>query len=614
MALLKHLGPLAVVALVAACGETVTMAPRADGGDDLAPLDIPSNPPDAVAPDAAPDAPLPPDDVDPVCGNGATDRCLNFPPGPCADLSDGAARVVRFAGFARDHTLSCAGRQTSMGPDAVLPLTLTAASDVSVTVNPGNGDTIVAALVPADGCGQPTRELACVNGSSSIGGIGVLRVSNVPAGRYALLIGTVLGVPVGVSATVARARPRQPADLCPGVEVTPDGDAVAIDTRTFFSTADHGTSCGYNGSGSLGWVDAVARFTTRETRDVTVTVAGDGEEDLSVEVTRVCGIAAYVIPGCDTGLPARRLIRNLPAGTYWAVVDYRPVSRPDHTLRVSVTTAPPTPPGPAARCPGVPIPAATGTTAVDVDTLAPAEPPACLTRSRANAYFTFTAPDGPGDVLVNVATDAARSDVAFTLTSACGGDAVGACVSPLDRSANSVWGRYADLTPGRTYTVEAATSGVGGRLSVRTARVPHAEPTAVTGNTTCDAAYVLPAGGGVFTGTTDGATAVAMPLCATTMTGCAGSRGVLYRLDLTERRRVVAILDGTGFDALLAIQRQDPCPGRNIRDQVACNDDWYSTDAQVDVTLDAGRYWIHAGGCGAAQGGAYKLDVAILPP
>ncbi len=612
MALLRSLGLIVAASLAVACGETVTMAAR-DGGDDLAPLDIPSSPPDAGTPDVTPDAPLPPDDVDPVCANGGTDRCLNFPPGPCADLSDGMARTVRFAGFVRDHAVSCAGRQTSMGPDAVLPLTLTATSDVSVTVNPGNGDTIVAALVPADACGQPMRELACVNGGSSIGGIGVLRVSNVAPGRYAVIIGTVMGVPVGVTATVTPARPRAQGDLCPGVEVVPDGEPTVIDTRAFFSTADHGTSCGYNGQGSLGWVDAVARFTIRETRDVTVTVDGDGEEDLSVEVTRVCGVGAYIIPGCDTGLPARRLMRNLPPGTYWAVVDYRPVRRPDHTLRVAVTTAPPTPPGPAARCPGVAIPTPVNASSVDVDTLAPGEPPACLTRSRANAYFTFVAPSEPGDVLVNVATNAARSDVAFTLTSACGGDAEGACVSPLDRSANSVWGRYADLTPGRTYTVEAATSVVGGQLSVRHVRVPHAVPTAVAGNTTCDGAYVLPTIGGIFTGTTDGATAVAMPLCAV-MTSCAGSRGVLYRLDLTERRRVVLILDGMGFDSLVAVLRNDPCPGRNIRDAVACNDDWYSTDAQVDVTLDAGRYWIHAGGCGAAQGGPYKLDVAVLPP
>ena len=144
--------------------------------------------------------------------------------------------------------------------------------------------------------------------------------------------------------------------------------------------------------------------------------------------------------------------------------------------------------------------------------------------------------------------------------------------------------------------------------------MPAATPTAVTGNVTCDAAATIPPTGGIFTGSTDNATAVASPSCATAMTGCAGSRGVLYRLDLTERRRVVARLDGTGFDALLAVLQGDVCPGRNIRDQVACNDDWYSTDSQVDVTLAAGRYWIHAGGCGAMQSGAYQLDVAVLAP
>jgi hypothetical protein len=427
------------------------------------------------------------------------------------------------------------------------------------------------------------------------------------------VIGTVLGAPVGVSAAVSPARPRAAGDLCPGVEVVPDGDPVSLDTRNFFRTADHGTTCGYNGQGGLGWVDAVARFTLREPRDVTVTAAGDGSADLNVELSRVCGVAAFAIPGCDTGLPARRTIRNLAAGTYFAVVDYRPTGRPDHTVQLAVTTAPPTPPGPAARCPGVAL-GAGDVARVEVDTLAPGTPPACLARARATAFFNFTAPAEPGDVLVNVATDAARSDVAFTLTAACGGDAVGPCVSPLDRSAGSVWGRFAGLAAGRTYTVEAATTAVGGQLGARAVRVPHVEPVAVAGNTTCDAARVIPPTGGIFTGTTDGATAVTMPLCATTMTGCAGSRGVLYRLDLTERRRVVAIMDGADFDALLAIQRGDPCPGRAIRDQLACVDDWYSTDAQVDVTLEAGRYWLFAGGCGASQDGAYRLDVALFAP
>ena len=33
-----------------------------------------------------------------------------------------------------------------------------------------------------------------------------------------------------------------------------------------------------------------------------------------------------------------------------------------------------------------------------------------------------------------------------------------------------------------------------------------------------------------------------------------------------------------------------------------------------EVTLNPGRYRIHAGGCGALQSGAYQLDVAVLAP
>jgi hypothetical protein len=520
---------------------------------------------------------------------------------------------VRFTGFGHDHTVSCAGRMTSMGPDTVLPLTVRRTSDVNITVVPATGDTVVVALAPAARCGDPRAELACINGTYAIGGIVVVRAPSLPPGDYSVIIGTVNGSPVQLSTSVTPSLPRAVGDLCPGVRVTPDGAPATLDTRAFFTTADYGTTCGYNGQGGFGWVDGVFTFTTTAPRDVTVNVAGDGESDLSVELSSVCGSRAYIIPGCDSGNPARRTVRNLPAGTWYATVDYRPMRRPDQVLTATVTTAAPTPPGPASRCPGVTFPQGTDV-ALDVDVLAPGPELACLSNQRASGYLSFVAPSEPGDVLVNVAASDPRSNAAFGLRAPCGGELASACVGPLDRAASSVWARYTDLTPGQTYFVQAATTAAGGQLTARWLRVPAATPTPVTGNVTCDAAATIPSTGGVFTGTTDGATAVASPFCATAMTGCAGSRGVLYRLELTERRRVVARLDGMGFDALLAVLQGDVCPGRNIRDQVACNDDWNSTDSQVDVTLAAGRYWIHAGGCGAMQSGPYQLDVAVLSP
>ncbi len=605
---------LAALALLAtACGETVSTAPDAAATNDLGPVDVPANPVD-VTPDAAPDVPPPPDDVDLACPNNAVDRCLNYPPGPCPDLASGMGRTVRFAGFGHDHTVSCAGRMTGMGPDAVLPLTVRQTSDVNITVVPATGDTVVVALAPARRCGDAMSELQCINGSSSIGGIAVVRAPSVAPGDYEVIVGSVNGTDVQVTAAVTPSRPRAAGDLCPGVAVTPDGPPVTLDTHPFFTTADYGTSCGYNGQGSLGWVDAVFSFTLASARDVTLDVSGDGESDLNVELSTVCGSRAYLIPGCDTGNPARRTAHNLAPGTYYAVVDYRPMRRPDHVLTARVTTAPPTPPGPASHCPGVSL-AESRNVSLDADTLAPGPELACLMNQRVSAFLSFTAPTEPGDVLVNVATSDPRSNAALALRAPCDGDVTGACAGPLDRAASSVWARYRDLTPGQTYFVQAATTAAGGQLTARWLRVPAAAPTPVTGNVTCETARAIGPDGGVFTGTTDGATAVIMPFCATAMTGCAGSRGALYRLDLAQRRRVVARLDAMGFDALLAIQQGDMCPGRPVRMQPgSCNDDWYSTDSQVDVTLDAGTYWIHAGGCGATQGGPYELDVAVIAP
>ncbi len=610
-----HFASLAALALcAAACGETVSTAPPAvDAGNDLGPVDVPANPVDVTVDTAPHDVPPPPDDVDQACPNNAVDRCLNYPPGPCEDLADGMGRTVRFAGFLHDHTVSCAGRMTGMGPDAVLPLTVRRTSDVNLTVVPATGDTVVVALTPARRCGDPRAELQCINGSSAIGGIAVARASSVPPGDYEVIVGSVNGSPAQVTAAVTPSLPRAPGDLCPGVTVTPDGAPVTLDTRSYFTTPDNGTSCGYYSGNGLGWVDGVVSFTTAAQRDVTVTVSGSGEEPVNVELSSVCGSRAYLIPGCDSGNPARRVVHNLPPGTWYAVIDYLPTRRPDHTLTVAVTTAPPTPPGPASRCPGVPIAQGLAVN-LDADTLIPGPDLACLSNQRVSGFLSFAAPTEPGDVLVNVSTSDPRSNAALALRSPCDGDVTGTCVGPLDRSASSVWARYQGLTPGQTYYLQAATTASGGQLSARWLRVPAATPTTVAGNVTCDTAQQIPPEGGIFTGDTDGSTAVLNPMCATAMTGCAGARGVLYRLDLTERRRVVIRHDAMGFDALLAVNQGDACPGRAIFSQPACNDDWYSTDSQVDVTLNAGRYWVFAGGCGATQSGPYQLDVAVIAP
>jgi hypothetical protein len=614
---------LALALAAAGCASETTAVPASDAAADATDLGLALDASDAPAVDAPDvvDAPedvppprdLPPDDVDPACPNHATDRCLSMPPGPCEDLSDGRERVVSFAGFAQDHAPSCAGAMTGAGPDAVLPLTITETSDVNIAAAPGPSDAVVVALHREDGCGDPRQEILCVNGSNAIGAIATARASSLAPGRYTLTVATARGLDVRLQTQVTAARPRLPGDLCPGIAVVPDGPAVTLDTRGFATYSDYGTTCGYFSTRALGWADAVFRYTITEARDVHIDVGGTSKEDLFLEVSPVCGSTAQAIPGCDTGLPVTRTLRNQRPGTYYFTVEHHFEVRPAHMLTARVTTSAPTLPGPSSRCPGVPASGGGAANDVDTDVLIAGPTLACLPRQRVSAFWTLTAPEGDGDLLVNVATSALRGDAALQVRDACDGESPFACVGPADRTARSVWARLPGVPAGRQLIVQGATNAAGGQLTARWARQATAAATvAVEGNLTCAAARVIPAEGGVFAGSTADATAVATPPCATTMSGCAGARGALYRLDLTARRRVVAIERSAEFDTLLSMASGNTCPGRSF--SAICNDDWYSTDSQVEGVLDPGTYWIFAGGCGAAQSGRYTLDVAVLPP
>ncbi len=587
-----------------------TVADRPDGGatpDDTAAVDTG---PEVFVDRAAP-RDLPPDDVDQTCANGATDRCLAMPPGPCPDLGDQAAHVVHFAGFVQDSAPSCAGTMTSMGPDAVLPLTITTVSDVDVEVAPGTGDAVVVALYPADGCGERAREMACINGSSSIGGIATFRASSVMPGRYAVVVATARGGDARVQVQLSRARLRPPGDLCPGLVAVPDGDALTIDTRHFVTYSDYGTSCGRLASGQFGWADAVFSYTVATPRDVTVTVEGSATDALYMEATVVCGSPTQAIPGCETGGPVAHTFHNQQPGTYWVTVEHHFDVAPTQVLTARVTTAPPTPPGPAATCPGVAL--AQGVAGVvDTGLVTPGPALACLAHRSAGAFWNLTVPAGGSDLLVNVATNATRGNAAVQVLASCDATTDLGCVGPGNRTASSVWTRVSGAAAGAPLVVHGATDAAGGTLTARWYAVPPPAHAATTDNFTCATATMIPATGGVFTGSTTTATAVASPACATSSSGCAGARGALYQLNLTQMRRVVAILHAADFDALLSIAGGTTCPGRAFPPM--CNDDWYGTDSQVDATLMPGSYWIYAAGCGPTQAGDYTLEVSVLPP
>ncbi|MBI5514209.1 MAG: hypothetical protein HY909_10600 [Deltaproteobacteria bacterium] len=580
---------------------TDTGIPPMDTG--VPPMDTGVPPMDTGVPPS--DAPA---DTRPVtCTMGGwTDVCPPAAPGPCPNFNDGRPRTVSFTGLRHDVNLSCAGTSTGTGPDAVLPLTLTAPSDVVITGMPTGGDAVLIGLMNGASCAR-TSELRCSNSSSmAAGGTARVQALSLPAGNYWVVVTSARGFPAIVQATISMPRPRLPGDTCPGVMVMPDSGPQALSLMGFATEADTGTNCGSNGSGG-GWADAVFQYTLTAPRDVTVDVSATGSGEVAVDVSAMCGARASAIAACSAGNPTRRVFRNQAAGTYYITAETR-VGTTARTLVVNVTTAMPTPTPPADRCPGVALTAATASTA-DIAGLTPsmtAIPCAGMT-PRTDANFSFVGPGMGTDVLVNVATN--RGGAALQLRATCDGMAAGPCaLSTGGDMGTSIWQRFRALTPGATYTLQASTNATSGNLSARYFTLPAATPAMVMGNLSCMSARTIPSMGGVFTGSTTMADRVASSQCAP---GCMGGREVVYRMDLTERRRVIARLDGS-YDTLLFFYSGMSCPGTPVMN--ACSDDVIGNNAQVDITLNPGTYWVFVSGCGPAAVGTYTLDIATLPP
>ncbi len=592
--------------------------------DDVVGLD--GDPTDVFDPDATPtdalveDIPLvdgpvadvPSPDAGPLCANGITNVCPATAPGPCPNLGDGMPHTVTFTGLTTGIPASCEGMTSGAGPDGIMPLVITTTQDVVITAMPTGGDVVVIALYPAAGCGTLAGETRCSNSSAAMGGVARIQVSSLMPGTYYVQVAAGRGSPAIVQAMLTMPRPRMMADVCPAATVVPDGAPTTLSTTGFATDADYGTTCG---GGTVGHVDAVFSYTLAAARDVTVTVtATGGGGNITADVTTACGDRSTALPGCVAAATVMRRFRNQAAGTYYITADY--MGGPGRSFVVTVTTAAPTMPPAADRCPGVALTAGAAATVIDTATIAADYALACAAGNRADAVFNFMGPAAGNDVvLFGTSTTGGTS---MQLQSMCGMAAsnIPACLST---GAGSAWQRYRGLTAGTTYSGIIGTGGITGMLSGRYVTIPTAAPMATMGNDLCTAATMITEAGGIFTGNTM-AFADNTNLPAACGGGCGGGVDAMYRLTITSAggRRVLISTVGSAFDTLVFIRTLTPAamPATDCSNQRAgdiCNDNYYGNAAAIDVRLPVGQYWIAMSGCGGAARGAYTLDVITLP-
>jgi hypothetical protein len=140
---------------------------------------------------------------------------------------------------------------------------------------------------------------------------------------------------------------------------------------------------------------------------------------------------------------------------------------------------------------------------------------------------------------------------------------------------------------------------------------PALPPTLVPFADTCATAPLIDERGGFFQGVTANAQADYSAGCDTAGTAPGGAPDQMLKLVLTAQRRVVFDMQGSTYTTILDIRKGDTCPGAEI--PMACSAGYVAQRSFLDLTLDAGAYWVQIDGYGGDQGNWF-LDVHVVDP
>ena len=509
-----------------------------------------------------------------TCGRPPYDTCDNP-----LDVSAGGVFVVNTSGATPDYMLGCGGTR----PDLVLTFTIAETDGPRDVRIEAEGDFFSTALALRTTCTDRATEVDCSSGFP-----GTIRRRSLEPGTYFVVLH---GYGAGeIAVTVALTEPTPPPtnETC----ATPiDVSAGGTFTGTMLDVDDDlTTGCGFSGS-----PDLVYSFTTAAVRDVRISATATTGESLAWEVRPTCDSSTGAVR-CAYGGPASGRIHELPAGTYYLVLE-----GPSHTevdFSLSVEFLDPTPILPGDQCSNA-IPLTLGTPATgsltdmedDLET-------SCGFRYR-DVVYSFTLPArrdvtvdiGSGTTFMNASVRTACADGAAQLRCSSGGP---------------VRMRLRDLAAGTYYVVVEALRATSFTVSVTDMAPTTAVP--VTGNDTCATAHVVPATGGLFTGTT---TALVDDVRTASCGGMAQSPDAVFQLVLASRQRVVASTDGSSFDTVLHIHNGMCRTGA----ESGCDDDGGDgSTSLLDRTLDAGTYYYVVDGWGMVSSGSYVFEVLVSDP
>ncbi|MDF3067681.1 MAG: uncharacterized protein K0R38_3282 [Polyangiaceae bacterium] len=410
----------------------------------------------------------------------------------------------------------------------------------------------------------------------------------VEAGRYPLYLA---GDVEGSAQVRVDFRPAEPqsGELCEdAVSLVANGDPVLLRLPGY--ATDEDTECS-SVTPRLG--DAFVGFTLTEPRDVTL--VAESQNELGVPLLSLLDASCTLERTCRRSQPGRLFDRNLPAGTYRALVS---ATGPDD-VSIRLQTAPVSDAPPGEGC-NAPLTLAAGVEQiVELATHEDAVDPGCVVGAP-DAAFQLELSDVRDVMLVGRFSDGDTGAVAF-VDDTC--DTNFGCDGAVPARAV----RYR-MPKGKHRAVIESSRGNPVGMSFLERRVT--SPVVVPFAENCDAPVTVSELGGRFTGNTSNAFPDFDAGCDRGGQAPGGAPDQLLKMSLSAPRRVVLDMRNSEYRTMLSVRKGSLCPGAEV--PMACAPGYWSTRSFLDLELQAGDYFIQIDGYDG-DSGPWKLDVFTAP-
>jgi Putative metal-binding motif len=541
-----------------------------------------------------------------ICGNqkdddcdGAVDEsdCTAPAHDTCADALDitaGGKYTFSLAAAASDYAVSC-GESGPAWRDVVAAIVVPAGApkDVDVIATSSSGPIAIAA---AGLCGDASSEIACGKGyAAQKGGIVArVRLRSLAPGAYPLYVLS------GGSSDVVLTVSYLSASSAPANETCGTAAAITAGSPTDVSVVDAAKDLVSTCSSDLG--ELVYSVTLTAPQDVHVWgTSKDGYGAPLLELWNAPCAAAGDELGCNTAVQAHLFERALAPGTYYLGVSATAPS----DLSLQVDLLPPTTPPPDEDCASGAVLALGTDVSVPLDDHTDDIQLGCL----------------PGAVDAAYAVDLAQKSDLLIEGRISNGDNAGlslakpACASSADELACGT-GQQSPLRVQQhalaAGSYRAVIESQSGAPTILTAFArPAVAPVLVAFADGCADAVAVPPGGGFFQGTSANSAADYDAGCDLGSQGPGGAPDQMLKLDLASQKRVVLDMQGSSYNTLLVVRQAVACPGPEVTG--ACAAGYGAARSFLDLTLDAGSYFVQIDGYAGASG-SWFLDVFVVDP